>query len=217
MSRVVDRNRMRRFLAMRSETVGAEACLASCPTASRRSGRNTDGNNKRPTCVRKYECSSLSSVVWSTTRSFTPAVAHFLVGLAGPGSCTISSINCGLIINRNPSTVLSRCVLRIPSWLFCSSLIVWFRRWSLLHIWLVRRARGIPYRFRSRLRIRGSRWWVHGRHRASLAVVRSKWVHSSFQQQPLVACLSSLPRSSTASTPCLQQPGQTSSFPRSVS
>ena len=49
MSRVVDRNRMRRFKAMRSETVGAEACLASCPTVYCRSGRNTDKNNKRPT------------------------------------------------------------------------------------------------------------------------------------------------------------------------
>ena len=67
MSRVVDRKRMRRFKAMRSETVGAKACLASCPTAHCRSGRNTDRNNKRPTCVRKYECSSLSSGVSSTT------------------------------------------------------------------------------------------------------------------------------------------------------
>ena len=47
-SRVVDTNRMRRFKAMRSETVGAEACFASCPTAYCKSGRSTDRNNKRP-------------------------------------------------------------------------------------------------------------------------------------------------------------------------
>ena len=41
MSRVVDRKRMRRVPA---------SCLASCPTAYCRSGRNTDRNNKRPTC-----------------------------------------------------------------------------------------------------------------------------------------------------------------------
>ena len=112
MSRVVDRNRMRRSEAMRSETVGAEACLASCPTAYCRSGRNTDRNNKRPTCVQMYECSSFSCRVSSTTRSFTPAVAHFLVELASPESCTMSSINCGLIINLNPSTVLS-CIQKL--------------------------------------------------------------------------------------------------------
>ena len=55
--------------------------------------------------------------------------------------------------------VRHRWVLHILSWLFCSSFIVWFRMWSLLHIWFVRRARGIQHRFRSRLRIRGSRWW----------------------------------------------------------
>ena len=44
---------------------------------------------------------------------------------------------------------------------------------------------------------------VLGGHWASLAVVRSKWVHSSLQQQPLVACLSSLPRSIKASIPCM--------------
>ena len=45
MSRVVDRNRMRRFKALRSETVGAEACLASCPTACCRSGTQTGTTN----------------------------------------------------------------------------------------------------------------------------------------------------------------------------
>ena len=75
-SRVTDKNRMRRFKAMRPETVGAETCLASCPTEYCKSGRSTDRNNKRPTCVRKYECSSRSSGVSSLTRSFTPAVAQ---------------------------------------------------------------------------------------------------------------------------------------------
>ena len=37
-----------------------------------------------PTCVRKYDYSSHSSGVSSTTRSFTPAVAHFLVEFASP-------------------------------------------------------------------------------------------------------------------------------------
>ena len=106
-SRVTDKNRMRRFKAMRSETVGAEACLASCPTEYCRSGRSTDRNNRRPTRVRMYECSSRSSGVSSMTRSFTPAVAHFLVEFASPESCTMSSINCGLIISLNPLTVRS--------------------------------------------------------------------------------------------------------------
>ena len=50
MLRVADRKRMRRFTAMRSETVGADACLANCPTAYCRSGLNTERNSKRPTC-----------------------------------------------------------------------------------------------------------------------------------------------------------------------
>ena len=71
---------------------------------------------------------------------------------------------------------------------FCSSFIVWFWTWSLLHIWFVRRARGIQYLFRSRLRIRGSRW------RFSVGIGhRWQWyvpngVHSSLQQRHFVAC-----------------------------
>ena len=92
---------------MRSETVGDEACLASCPTEYCTSGQSTDRNNKRPTCVRKYECSSRSSGVSFMTRSFTPAVAHFLVEFASPKSCTMSP---QLIINLHPLTVRSNIV-----------------------------------------------------------------------------------------------------------
>ena len=56
---------------MRSETVDAEACLASCPTAC-----CTERNSKRPTCNRKYACSSetrLSHQQWHTSSSISPA------------------------------------------------------------------------------------------------------------------------------------------------
>ena len=78
----------------------------------------------------------------------------------------LASSHMGRVVSRMPRRwkmttrwVRHRCVLHNPSWLFCSIFVVWFQIWSLLHIWFVRRARGIQYRFRSRLRIRGSRWW----------------------------------------------------------
>ena len=51
------------------------------------------------------------------------------------------------------------------------------------------------------------------RHWALQAVARSKWVRFSLQRQLLVVCLASSPRSSTVSTPCLQQPSSTRSCP----
>ena len=83
---VADRKRMRRSTAMRSETVGAHTCLANCPTAYCKSGLNAERNNKQPTCVLMYECSSYSGGVSLTTLSFTPPVAHSCVELASSES-----------------------------------------------------------------------------------------------------------------------------------
>ena len=47
-------------------------CLASSPTEHCRSTRNNDRNSKRPTYVRKYECSSFFSAISSMTRCFLP-------------------------------------------------------------------------------------------------------------------------------------------------
>ena len=58
---------------------------------------------------------------------------------------------------------------------------------------------------------------VLGKHWASLAVARSRWIRFFFKQQPWVVCLASSPRSSTASIPCMKQLLSTNSCPRSVS
>ena len=58
---------------------------------------------------RSYRCHSRTFVDRKNPlRQTSRASCTSLVELASPESCTISSINCGLIINLNPSTVLSR-------------------------------------------------------------------------------------------------------------